>query len=105
MATANRCALGRGCLNQASLAIVRAGVGRSIPIHLASPMTSVPGTIGALAGQLPCSALVRAAINLEIWLLSSVEPSTNSVITADLALTLSQASSVSLSILWIAAIN
>ena len=37
----------------------------------------------ALAGWLSCSALLRAAINLAIWLLSSIEPSTNSVISME----------------------
>ena len=39
-----------------------------------------------------------AAINLVIWLPSSVEPSTSFVVTADLDLTLSWATSVSLSV-------
>ena len=63
------------------------------------------GLFGALAGQLPCSALVRAAINLTIWSASSFEPSTTSVAVADLALTLSLASSILLSTLWAANIN
>ena len=102
---AKRCATGRGGMKQASPAIVRAGAGRNIPILSSSPTTSLPGAIGALARQLPCSALVRTAMNLVIWLLSSAEPSTNSVITADLALTLSQTSSVLLFALQAATIN
>ena len=34
-----------GALTQTSLTIVEAGVGRSIPVHLPSPMTPVPGTV------------------------------------------------------------
>ena len=50
------------------------------------------GLFGELVGQLCCSALVRVAINLLIWLPSSFEPSTTFVAPADLALTLSFAS-------------
>ena len=97
--------MGGGDLNQASPAIVRAGVGRSIPIHLSFPMTSVPGAIWCTCRGLPCSALVRVATNLVIWLLSPAEPSTDYMVMADLALTLSQASSVLLSALQAATIN
>ena len=63
------------------------------------------GLFGALAGLLPCPALVRVAINLAIWYPNSVVLSTGSVVTADLALTLLWASSFSLSALWAAIIN
>ena len=54
-------------LAQASLTIVGAWMDRSVPVCSSSPMTPVPGLLGALAGQLSCSALVKAAINLAIW--------------------------------------
>ena len=57
------------------------------------------GLFGALVGLLPCCTLVRAVINLVIWFLNSVVPATGSVVTVDLALTLSWASSFSLSTL------
>ena len=60
---------------------------------------------GALAGLLPYPALVRVTINLAIWCPNSVVPSTGSVVMADLALTLSQASSFSLSALQAAVIS
>ena len=46
------------------------------------------GLLGALAEQVLCSALVKAAINLAIWSPSSFEPEGTSVVAADLALTL-----------------
>ena len=55
------------------------------------------GLFGALAGQVPCSALFRAAINWAIWLPSSFEPSDTSVVTDDHAFPFSFASSFSLS--------
>ena len=70
-----------------------AGVTRSVPVHPSSPMASMSGAIWSLLGLLPCPALVRAAISLVIWFPSSVVPLTGLVVTADLALTLSQASS------------
>ena len=63
------------------------------------------GLFGALAGWVPCSALFRAAINLAIWSPSSFPPgngmdcSYTSVAADDHALTLSFASSASLSAL------
>ena len=45
------------------------------------------GLLGALAGWLPCSAMVKAAISLAIWSPSSFEPEATSVVAADLALT------------------
>ena len=51
------------------------------------------GLFEALLGLLPCPALVRAAIGLATWFPKSVVPLTGSVVTADLALTLSWASS------------
>ena len=63
------------------------------------------GLFGVLAGLLPFPALVRAAIDLAIWCPNSIVPSTGSVVMADLALTLSQASSFSLSALWAAIIS
>ena len=55
------------------------------------------GLLGALAGWLPCSALVKAAISLVIWSPSSFELEGTSVVTADLTLTF--VSSISLSAL------
>ena len=55
------------------------------------------GLLGALAGQVPWSALVKAAINLTIWCPSSLQPVATSVEAADLALTLSLVSSILLS--------
>ena len=45
------------------------------------------GLLGALAGQLSCSALVKAAISLAIWSPSSFELVGTSIVAADLALT------------------
>ena len=47
------------------------------------------GLFGALAGWLPCSTVVIAAISLAIWSPSSFEPEATFVAAADLALTLS----------------
>ena len=55
------------------------------------------GPFGALAGQLPCSSLVKAAISLAIWSPSSFELEGTSVVAADLTLTF--VSSISLSAL------
>ena len=74
-------------------------VGVFLTVH-PLPWPQCMGLFGALAGWLLCSALVRGAISLVIWLLSSFELSTTSVVTADLALTLSFASTISLSALW-----
>ena len=63
------------------------------------------GLLGTLVGLLPCPALVRAAINLAIWCPNSIVPSAGSVVMADLAFTLSWASSFSLSALWAAMIS
>ena len=63
------------------------------------------GLFGALLGLLPCPVLVRAAISLAIWFPSSEAPSTGSVVMADLAHTLSQASSFLLSALWAVTIS
>ena len=52
------------------------------------------GLFGALLGLFPCPAFVRAAISLAIWFPSLEAPLTGSVITANLAFTLSQASSI-----------
>ena len=52
------------------------------------------GLLGALAGQLPHSALVKATISLAIWSPSSFKPEVTSVVAADLASTFSLASSV-----------
>ena len=46
------------------------------------------GLLGALAGELPCSTLVKAAINLAIWSPRSFEQEATSVEAADLTLTL-----------------
>ena len=51
------------------------------------PQSLCLGLLGALAGQLPCSALVKVAINLAIWSPSSFELEGTSVAAADLALT------------------
>ena len=45
------------------------------------------GILGALAGQLPCSAVVKAVISLAIWFPSSFELEGTSVVAADLTLT------------------
>ena len=74
-------------LTQASLTIVGAGVDRGVPVHSPSPMTPCLELLGALAGQLACSTLVKAAISLAIWSPSSFEPEATSVVAADLALT------------------
>ena len=63
------------------------------------------GPFGVLPGLLLCPTLVRAAISLAIWFPSSVAPSTGLVVTADLAHTLSWASSFLLSTLWAATIK
>ena len=63
------------------------------------------GLFGALAGLLPCPALVRMAINLVIWYPNSIVPSTGSVVMTDLALTLLWSSSFSLSALQAAVIS
>ena len=101
----SRCAADQGSLSQTSLAVMGTGVARSAPVHPSLPQPLCLGIFGALAGLLPCSALVRVAINLAIWCSNSIVPSTGSVVMADLALTLSQASSFSLSILQAAIIN
>ena len=62
------------------------------------------GLLGALAGQLPCSTLVKAAVNLANWSPSSFEPEATSVEAADITFTLSLVSSISLST-WHAAIT
>ena len=74
-------------------------VTKSIPVHLSSPTASMSWAIWSTARALTCPALVRAAINLAIWFPSSVVPSMGSVVTIDLALTLSWASSFLLSTL------
>ena len=56
------------------------------------PLPVCLGPFGALAGLLPCPTLVRVSINLAVWCPNSVVHSTGSVVTADLALTLSWAS-------------
>ena len=63
-------------------------VGVFLSIH-PLPWPLCLGLFGALAGQLPYSALIRVAINLTIWLPNSLELSTTSVAAADLALTMS----------------
>ena len=76
-----------------------AGAARSTPLCPSPPMASL-GLFGALAGLLPCPALVRVAISLAICCPNYVVPSPESVVTAALALTLSQISLFSLSVLW-----
>ena len=61
------------------------------------------GLLGALAEQVLCSALVKAAISLAIWSPSSFEPGGTSVAAADCTLTL--VSSVLLSALLVATTN
>ena len=63
------------------------------------------GLFGALAGLLPCPALIREAINLAIWFPNSIVPSTGAMVMGDLALTLSQASSFLLSALQTAIVS
>ena len=99
LAMANWGAVGGGGLTQANLAIVRAGAVRSIPICLSSPMTSVPEAIWCTYRVIALFRPGQGAINLAVWLLSSVESSINSITIADFALTLSQTSS------WAATMN
>ena len=72
---------------------MRIGVTGGTPIWPSPPMASMSGTIQG-------AAFVRAAISLAIWFPSSEAPSSGSVVKADLAHTLSQASSFLLSALW-----
>ena len=103
--TFSRRVASRSVLAQASPTIVGAGANRSIPVHPPSPLTLWLGMFGVVTGQVPCSALFRAAISLEIWLPSSFEPSVTPVAVDDLTLTFSLASSVLLSAFLAAAIN
>ena len=98
-AMAGRCAMGCDSLSKTGLVIMRAGVARSTSLH-PSPPTASLGLFGVLARLLPCPTLVRVAINFTIWYPNSIVPSPGSVVMAALALTLSQASSLSLSALW-----
>ena len=93
----NRRAVDGSGLAQASLTIVGAWADRSVSVCPSSPMTLCLVLLGALAGQLPCSALVKAAISLAIWSPSSFELEGTSVAAADL--TLNFVSSISLSAL------
>ena len=95
---ANRGAAGGSSLSQTSLGIMGVGATRSVPVGPSSPMASLE-LFGVLWGLLPCPALVRVAISLDIWFPNSVLPSTGSVVTTDLALTLSWALSFLLSAL------
>ena len=96
LSISNGRAVSRG-LAQVSLTTVGVWADRGVLICPSSTMTLCLGLLGALAGQLPCSALVKVAINLVIWSPSSFEPEGTSVAAADLTLTL--ASSVLLSAL------
>ena len=62
----SRRAASKSVLAQASLTIVGAGANRSVPVHLPLPQPLCLGLFGALAGQVPSSALFRVAINLAI---------------------------------------
>ena len=63
-------------------------------LSVLSPDPCALGYWGHWQGELPCSALVKVAINLTIWSPSYFEPEGTSVVAADLALTL--VSSISL---------
>ena len=94
--TCSRRAASGGVLAQASPTIVGAGQTGVFLSICPLPQSLILGLFGALAGQVPCSALFRAAINQAIWSPSCFEPSDISVAADDGALTLSFASSVSL---------
>ena len=102
---ASRCAVVWGTLSKTSLAIEGAGAASSTPVYTSLPWPLSLGLLWALAGLLPCPALVRAAISLAICCPNSVTLSPESVATAALALTLSWISSFSLSTFQVATIN
>ena len=78
-----------------------------VGVFLPSSLSHDPclGLFRVVAGWVPCSALVRVAINLVIWSPSSFEPSVTSVAVDDLALTFSLASSILLSVFLAATMN
>ena len=59
---AGRCAVAQGRLSKTGLAIMGAGVAKSTPVCLSLLQPLCLGLFGALAGLLPCPALVRVAI-------------------------------------------
>ena len=89
---ANRGAVDGSGLSQTSSAIMGVGHPGVFLSICPLPWPLCLGLFGALPALLPCPALIRAAISLAIWFPNSVVPSTGSVVTTDLALTLSQAS-------------
>ena len=100
--TACRWAAVWGSLSKTGLAIMGAGAARSTPVCLSVLSHGLSLSLrpfGALAELLPC------AISLAICWLHSVVPFPESVVTAALALSLSQTSLFSLSALWVATIN
>ena len=82
-----------------------AGAARSVPVHLSPPMTSLSGDIWGPGRVVALLSPGQATINLTIWFPNSVVPSSASVVTADLALTLSWASSFLLPALQAAIIS
>ena len=101
-AIGNRSAASRSSLFQTSLAIMGVGASRSVPVHPSSPTAFLSGAFWSTSRAVSLSCSGQGSHQLGYLVPNSVVPLTGSVVTVDLASTLSQASLFLLSTLWAA---